>query len=141
VCDGTRLPEDADPGDPGHGLLELFQTLADELGVDVGRSREIAARPREGRDEAVRDRIGSRREDNGDGPGRVLGGQGCGRASSGHDHIHLECNQFSGECWKTLELPLGVSVFDHEIAALDVPEGMQSLTKGLVQVAIHGPVE
>src|SRR4030095_526073 len=61
--------------------------------------------------------------------------------SSSHDHIDLECNQFSRESGESLELPIGVSVFDHEVAALDVTEVTQSLTKRLVQVPIHGAVE
>jgi len=34
--------------------------------------------------------------------------------------------------------PLGISGFDHEVAALDVPEVTQSLTEGLVQVGPSG---
>src|SRR6266852_6528658 len=36
--------------------------------------------------------------------------------------------------------PLGISVFDHEVATLDVTEVTQSLTEGLVQVGIRGRV-
>ena len=36
--------------------------------------------------------------------------------------------------------PLGISVFDHEVATLDVTEVTQSLTEGLVQVGIRGQV-
>ena len=39
-----------------------------------------------------------------------------------------------------LELPLGISVFNHEVAALDVTKVTQSLTEGLVQVGNRGPV-
>ena len=39
-----------------------------------------------------------------------------------------------------LELPLGISVFDHEVAALDVTEVTQSLKEGLSQVGVIGPV-
>src|SRR5207302_7845953 len=38
-------------------------------------------------------------------------------------------------------LPLGISVFDHDVAALDVTEVTQSLEKGLYQVEVSGPVE
>jgi len=73
--------------------------------------------------------------------GRVLvacfGGQGLGRAS-GHYDINLERDQFGRESGEPLELPLGISVFDHEVTALDVPEVMQSLTEGLGQVATSG---
>ena len=46
--------------------------------------------------------------------------------------------------WKSgepLELPLGISVFNHDVAALDVTEVTQSLEEGLSQVGIRGQVE
>ena len=49
----------------------------------------------------------------------------------GHDDINLERNQFGRESGEPLELPLGISVFDHDVAALDVTEVTQSLTEGL----------
>ena len=80
-AEATWLPEDSDPTDPRNGLREQFQTLADELRGEVGQPRDIAARPRKAGDEPVRNRIGGRSEDNGDSPGRLLGGQGGGCAS------------------------------------------------------------
>jgi hypothetical protein len=139
-AEATWLPEDSDPTDPRNGLLELFQTLADKLRAEVGRPRNIAARPRKAGDEPVRNRIGSRSEDNGEGPGRLLGGQGGGCGSSGHDDINLERNQFGRESAEPLDLPLGISVFDHDGATLDVTEVTQSLTEGLVQVGVSGQV-
>ena len=61
----------------------------------------------------------------------MLGGQGGGCASCGHDDINLERSQFGRESGEPLELPLGISVFDHDVAALDVSEITQSLTEGL----------
>src|SRR5713101_5939239 len=135
------MPKDGDPTDLRNGLLEQFQTLADELRVEIGRPRDIAARPRKAGDEPVRNRIGSRSEDNRDSPGRLLGGQGGGCASSGNDHINLERNQFGRKSGEPLELPLGISDFDHDVAAFDVTEVTQASTEGLVQVAIRGQVE
>src|SRR5262249_28940975 len=85
-------------------------------------------------------RIASRSEDNGKGPGRLLGGQGadCG---SGHDDINVERNQFGRKSGEPLDLPLGISVFDHDVAALDVTEVTQSLTEGLLVVGVSGPVD
>jgi hypothetical protein len=37
-------------------------------------------------------------------------------------------------------LPLGISVFDHDVATLDVTEVTQSLTEGLAQVGASGQV-
>ena len=58
----------------------------------------------------------------------------------GHDDINLERNQFGRESGEPLGLPLGISVFDHDVAALDVTEVTQSLTEGLVQVGVSGQV-
>jgi hypothetical protein len=66
-----------------------------------------------------------------------LDGQGGG-CSWGHDDINLERNQFGRESGEPLELPLGISVFDHDVATLDVPEVTQSLTEGLWQVGTSG---
>ncbi len=99
----------------------------------------MAARPRKAGDEPARNRIGSSSEDNGEGPGRLLGGQGLGCAS-GHDDINLERNQFGRKSGEPVELPLGISVFDHDVPALDVTEVTQSLTEGLWQVGSSGQV-
>jgi hypothetical protein len=70
----------------------------------------------------------------------LLGGQGLG-CTSGHDDINLERNQFGRKIGKPLELPLGISVFDHDVAALDVTEATEALTEGLSQVGGSGQVE
>ena len=70
----------------------------------------------------------------------MLSGQGGGCAW-GHDDINLERNQFGRKSGEPLELPLGRSVFDHEVAALDVTEVTQSLEEGLSQVGIRGQVD
>src|SRR6185295_5631688 len=139
VCasaEGTWLPEDSDQADLRNGLLELFQTLADELRSDVGQPREIAAGVRQAGDEPVCDRIGGRAEDNREDPRRFLGRQGGGCASTGHDDINLERNQFGRKSREPLDLPLGRSVFDHDVAALDVAEVVQSLEEGPSQVGV-----
>src|SRR5713226_4618101 len=107
---------------------------------EVGQPRDIAAWPRKAGDEPAPNRIGNTSEDNGDGPGRLLGGQGDGCASGREDDINLERNQFGRESGEPLELPLGISVFNHDVAALDVTEVTQSLEEGLWQVAISGQV-
>ena len=71
----------------------------------------------------------------------MLGGQGGGGASCGHDDINLERNQFGRKSREPLELPLGISVVDHDIATLDVAEGPQSLEEGLSQVRVGARVE
>ncbi len=39
-----------------------------------------------------------------------------------HDDINLERNQFGRKSGEPLELPLGISIYDHDVAALDVTE-------------------
>jgi hypothetical protein len=67
------------------------------------------------------------------GPGEVV-------ARRGHDDINLERDQFGRESGEPLGLPLGISVFDHDVAALDVTEVTQSLTEGLLYVGVSGQV-
>ena len=69
----------------------------------------------------------------------MLGGQGGGCAW-GHDDINLERDQFGRESGEPLGLPLGIPVFDHEVAALDVTEVTQSLKECLSQVGVTGRV-
>src|SRR5262245_59628203 len=59
----------------------------------------------------------------------------------GEDDINLERNQFSRESGEPLRLPLGIAVFNHEVAALDVTEVTQSLEEGLNHVGGSGHVE
>jgi hypothetical protein len=63
----------------------------------------------------------------------LLGGQG-GDCAWGHDNINVKRNQFGRKRGEPLGLPLGISVFNYDVAALDVTEVTQSLTEGLVQV-------
>ncbi len=68
--------------------------------------------------------------------GRVLvaclADTGAECASWPDDDINLERNQFGRKSGVPLDLPLGISVFNHDVAALDVTEVTQSLTEGLV---------
>jgi len=70
----------------------------------------------------------------------LLGGQGGDCACCGHDDINLERNQFGRKSGEPLELPLGISVFNDDVATLDVTEVTQSLTEGLSLVGIKGQV-
>ena len=99
---------------------------------EEGQPCDIAARPGKAGDESASNRIASSREDNGEGPGRLLVSQGGG-CGSGQDDINLERNQFGRESGEPLELPLVKSVIDHDVAALDVAEVTQSLKEGLSQ--------
>ena len=82
--------------------------MDDPVILPPGRARPVASR--------ARHRTANSNEDNGEGSGRLRGGQGDGCAG-GDDDINLDRNQFGGERGRPLELPLGVPVFDHEAAA------------------------
>src|SRR5439155_7749925 len=127
----TRVPERSDPAGPRNDLLEQFHTLAHELRGEKRQPRDIAARPRQASDKPAPNRIGSPSEDDGDCLGRLLGGQGGGRACD-YDDIYVERNKLGRETGEPVVLPDGIPVFDHHIAALDVTEVPQSLEKGLV---------
>jgi hypothetical protein len=58
-------------------------------------------------------------ENDWDGRGRLLGGEGKGRGR-GHDDIDLERNQFGRQGGKPVELSLGIAVLNDDVATLDV---------------------
>ena len=68
------------------------------------------------------------------------GHTGAECASFGQDDINLERNQFGRKSGEPLALPLGISVLDHDVAALDVTEVTQSLKEGVAQVGASGQV-
>src|SRR5438445_683140 len=63
---------------------------------------------------------------------RAAGVPGATRTST------LSATSSAATAGEPLELPLGRSVFDHEVAALDVTEVTQSLKEGLSQVGVTG---
>src|SRR5262245_58720323 len=54
--------------------------------------------------------------------------------------MNLERNQFGRKSGEPVELPLGISVFNYEVATLDVTEVTQSLMEGLARLGIRGQV-
>ena len=136
---GTWRKDDSDPTDPRNGLLEQLQALADKLRGEDGQPRGIAARPRKAGDEAARHRIATGSEDDGEGLGRLLGGQSL-ECACRQDDINLELNQFNRKGREPLALSRGISGFDHEVAALDVTEVAQPLPEGRWQLGNPGQV-
>ena len=63
----------------------------------------------------------------------MLDGQG-GDYGRGHDDLNPERNQVGRERGEPLEPSLRISVLNHEIATLDVPEVTESLKEGLLHV-------
>src|SRR5260221_14346603 len=78
-----------DPGNAWCNLLEQFHPFAGHR--RLGRKDEtgdVAARSREGRDEAAADRVGNERENDGDGA-RLLKQRRCGRCGARKKDIRL----------------------------------------------------
>jgi hypothetical protein len=77
-------------------------------------------------------------EDDGQRRRRSLGGHRGEAAAGGRDDIDLERDQLGRESGEPVGLPLGISVFDQEVAALDVTEVTQALEEGLSGTGIAG---
>jgi hypothetical protein len=69
----------------------------------------------------------------------LLGGQGKG-GTHGHDDINFERDQFGRQRGQPFDLPPGISVFDRNVATLDVTEVSQSLKENLCQLGGSGRV-
>src|SRR4029077_20491317 len=67
ICRRFRVEQERDPVDVRRNLLEQLQPLAAQRGLDSGETGDVAARPRQRRDEAAADRIRNARENDGDG--------------------------------------------------------------------------
>ena len=74
--------------------LSSSRRLPTSSGLRFDDPVTLPARSRKAGDESFCHRIRNRRENNGKGPGRLLGGQGRRFTSRGQDHINLEGNQF-----------------------------------------------
>jgi hypothetical protein len=60
-----RVEQEGDPGDARRDLLEQPQPLAGQGRLHIDETGDVAARPREARDEAAADWIGAGRENDG----------------------------------------------------------------------------
>ena len=112
----------SDETDPRHGLLEQFHQLADQLRSDGGQPRDIAARPRQARDEPLGYGIAGSTENNGEGRRRSFGGERAECATGAHDDIDLERNQFGRENGEPLRLALRPAILDQDVATLGITE-------------------
>ena len=138
-AEGTWQPEDSDLTTPGTACVSSSSRLptSSESRLDnpvilpPGRARLVTSPLATGSAAEVKTM------------GRVLVACLAARAVCvpyGHDDINLERNQFGRKSGEPLELPLGISVFDHDVATLDVTEVTQSLKEGLAQVGVSGQV-
>jgi len=92
---GVRIPEQRQPGEPGHDFTEQLQQLGTEARVHGGHAGDISAGVREARNQPGADRIGAVRHHDRDGL-RVLGDRRDRTVRGRHDHAHLEAHQFPG---------------------------------------------
>jgi hypothetical protein len=72
-------------------------------------------------------------EDDGNGVGRLLGGQGGQCPCGGHDDVNLERNKFGRKSGEPIVLPCGISVLDQDVTALDVTEFTQTFEESLAR--------
>ena len=133
IC-GVR--QDRDPTDLGDGLLEQLQPFAESFHADaVGQPRDVAARPREARDESEPAGIAHDRHDDRDRRGGVLGCRRCRRRPR-YDDVHLETNQLGREFGQPVESTIGKSIVDDDILALNPPEFAQPLPERLNEMVL-----
>ena len=67
----------------------------------------------------------------------------CQRAESsseGNEHVDLDRRQLGRERGQALELPFGISVFDDDVATLDIADVAQSLVERFHRVGDSGAV-
>jgi len=108
------IPEDRHAGDPGQDLLEELQAFRSELRSKGAQSGDIPPRPGKADHKPSSYGVTSRRHNDRDRAGGVLGGKRRGRAP-GHDDIHLETDQLSREVGKPLGPSFCVPGLDDEV--------------------------
>jgi hypothetical protein len=112
------IPDDGNARKPGNDLLEELQALGACLAHHDCEPGDVAARMREARHVAAADRVGMAREYDRNCRGRSLGGRGVDRRRR-KDDIDLEPDEFFRQIVEPIEPPLGPTVFDGDVVALD----------------------
>src|SRR5262249_13575952 len=135
----TRMPKERDPTDSGHCLHEQLQTLTDELWGEERQSRDVATRPRQSGDKATRNRIYCPREDDGDNPGRSLGGQRGGRVRN-DDDVDVKRHQIGCQSREPIVFPLGIEVLNVDVVAFLITEVAQPSEERRCKVGHGGQV-
>ena len=123
---GTRNRKDGNAGSLGYRLCEQLHPFLDQILGDAGEPRDIPARPSETGDEAVPNRIGEVRRDDGDGSGCLLEGADR-RVAICEDHVNPESNQLVYELREPIVSPLGIPALEEEVLSLDIADVAQSL--------------
>src|SRR5262245_3106972 len=123
-----RIPEHGDVGDLGNHFPEQLQAFPFHFHRDRGQPGDVAAGPRQARDEACGNRIADSHHDEGDCPGCILDRDRGGRAG-GHNHLDVQGDQFGDQRGKDLILSLRPAIFDGNVAALLVAERTQPVAE------------
>jgi hypothetical protein len=109
--------------------VQQSQPLRPERIEQEARSRRVAARPVEARNEANLDRVGTRCENDRDGRGRGLSGDRRRGAAGRCDHGHLAADEIGCERWQSVASTLGPAVFDRDIPAFDIAGFVETLAE------------
>jgi hypothetical protein len=134
----ARAPERRTAGDVRRGVLQELEPLAgDAVAVGERHAGDVAARPRQIRDDAAGDRIARAREHDRQRGRRLTRGAGTDRRPD-HQHVDAGADQLVDERRE----PLGVAVreahLDDRGASVDVAEVAQALHEGFVARPAHG---
>jgi hypothetical protein len=120
-----RVPKDRDALKPRNNLAKQFQPLPAEIRDHQRGAGDIGLGMRQIGHESGSDVITNTQHDDWDRRCRSLGGDRL-LGSHRHDHIDLQPDEFARESWNLLRPVAGVSVFDHEVPALDISEVAES---------------
>jgi hypothetical protein len=113
------IPQDCDPSDSGHRFLEQLQSLGAQVSHHEREPGDVAAGVRKACDQPGADWISDERRDNRDGRRGALECLGCGR-SLHDDYIDFPLDQVSSQLRYLVEIAVGRSPLDHQVASLGV---------------------
>ena len=103
----------------GHNLMQHLDLLGRHRLFRHADAGKVAARSVETGDKACGDWIGTRSEYNRNGCGRRLGREHSRKAEC-RNRGHIALDQFGGERWQPIVMPLRVAVFYRDVLTLDI---------------------
>ena len=129
VDDVGRVADHGDPCRAGHRVARQLQELA-PFGQRRQQAGDVAARPRQARDEAGADRVGDPQREDRDRQRRLLGGECGGHAGGRDDQVDVGRDQLARERVEALVVLVGPAVLDRERAAFAPAEVAQRADQG-----------
>ena len=126
ICLGgiQRIEQDADGGGAWNDLLEQLELLPKDIGYEIRCLSNVPAGMSQAGHESASHGIRHEDHDDGDGCGRGLGRQSCGR-TPGEDDVDITAGEFGRESGKPVGLALVKPRLEHEVLALHPAEGSQ----------------